>query len=98
MVSLSNGITFPVVKTVIEREHQRQLVFYWYEQRGRRIANEYLMKVYLLIDALTLNRTDGALVRVTTPLRPYEPIEVAESRLLSFMELTVPELQKYVPK
>ena len=38
-----------------------------FEQRGRRIANEYWMKWYLLTDSLSRQRTDGSLVRLTTP-------------------------------
>ena len=42
----------------------RQLVYYWLQQRGRVLTNEYLVKWFLFRDALTRNRSDGSLVRV----------------------------------
>jgi exosortase D (VPLPA-CTERM-specific) len=89
---------FPINRVIIERGNQRSLVYYWFEQRGRRIANEYAMKAYLLYDAVFRNRTDGALVRLTTPIYEGEPIEKAEERLQSLMALVVPRLPEFVPK
>ena len=54
----------PVNRAIIERDNSRQLVYYWYEERGRSIASEYWSKWYLLSDAITKNRSDGALVRL----------------------------------
>lgn len=88
---------FPVNRIVIELEGQRQLGYYWFEQRGRRIASEYWMKWYLLLDSLTLNRTDGALVRVMTSLRKDEEIEVAEKRVQEFLKNVLPVIPSYVP-
>ena len=96
-VELADGARFEVNRVVIDRAGQRQLVYYWFEQRGRRIANEYLMKGYLLQDALLRNRTDGALVRLTTPVPPDEPLATADARLLAFMRTSVGELASYVP-
>jgi exosortase D (VPLPA-CTERM-specific) len=97
-VSLPGEEPFPVNRALIERGDQRQLVYYWFEQRGRRVANEYLMKWYLFLDAILSNRTDGALVRLTTPLRQGESIERAESRLNDLMAQVVPQLPLYVPQ
>jgi exosortase D (VPLPA-CTERM-specific) len=91
------GETFEVNRTLIEKGGQRQLVYYWFDQRGRRIANEYWMKWYLLLDALNRNRTDGALVRITTSVRVNEEVKDADRRLLEFMQLAVPMLTPYVP-
>ena len=49
-----------------------------------KIANEYWSKLYLLRDALFANRTDGALVRLTTPVYPGEPEGDADKRLQDF--------------
>ena len=96
-VEIEKGKPFEVNRTIIEKDHQKQLVYYWFEQRGRRIANEYMMKWYLLVDALQMNRTDGALVRVVTPSSQNEPIEAADARLKLFLQDAVPKLGKYVP-
>ena len=43
---------------------------YWFQQRGRFITNEYLVKWFIFCDALTKDRTDGAMVRLITELKP----------------------------
>lgn len=95
---LNDGSPIDVVRVVIDRANQRQIVYYWFEQRGRRIANEYWMKWYLFVDALTRNRTDGALVRVVSPLRPGETTEVVDQRVQDFIRLAEPHLGTYVPR
>ena len=50
----------------------KQLVFYWYQGRGRVIASEYSGKFWMVADAISRNRTDGALVRVITPMNDGE--------------------------
>jgi exosortase D (VPLPA-CTERM-specific) len=96
-VALNDGTPMEVVRVVIDKGSQRQLVYYWFEQRGRRISNEYLMKWFLLSDAVTRNRTDGALVRVVTPVRPNEPAQAGDERLAAFVRLAVPLLGPFVP-
>jgi EpsI family protein len=56
---------------VIQKDQEKQLVFYSYQGRGRVIASEYSGKFWMMMDAITRNRTDGALVRVTTPNSPW---------------------------
>jgi EpsI family protein len=51
---------------VVENGLRRQLVLYWYQSHGRVVASEYRGKMYMVLDALRLNRTDAALVRVST--------------------------------
>ncbi|MFT3731284.1 MAG: VPLPA-CTERM-specific exosortase XrtD [Hyphomicrobium sp.] len=85
-------------RAVIGREDDRALVYYWYVQRGRVVANEYLAKWYLLRDALIENRTDGALVRVSTPLIKGEEPAAAEARIKKFIDAAMPNLQAYLPR
>lgn len=88
---------FKVNRVVISRGGQRQLVYYWFAQRGRRIASEYWNKAYLLYGAIFHNRTDGALVRLTTPIVPGEAQAAADGRLRSFLQRAVQKLASYVP-
>jgi exosortase D (VPLPA-CTERM-specific) len=87
----------PINRIVIKKEEHTQLVYYWFQQRGRQFANEYLMKWYLFKDALLLNRTDGAMVRITTPLGPNENIAAADKRLTAFAQQVAPILPKFIP-
>lgn len=84
-------------RAIIERNGTKQLVYYWYEERGRRIASEYWSKWYLLSDAITKNRSDGALVRLITTLSPNEVERDADQRLRLFMRDMLPNLIGYLP-
>jgi EpsI family protein len=73
------------------------VVYYWFDERGKKIANEYWSKWYLFADAITKNRSDGALVRLTTIIRPGETERDADNRLQGFIEVAVPSLAGYLP-
>lgn len=88
---------FPFNRVVIARDGHQQVVYYWFDERGRKIANEWWSKWYLLTDAILKDRTDGALVRLTTPVFPGESDRDADARLHAFMGLVVPALNSYLP-
>ena len=90
-------ISLPYNRVIIGRGTSKQLVYYWFEERGMRIANEYWSKLYLLRDAIFKNRTDGALVRLTTPIYPGEDESNADKRLQEFVQSLVPKLVGYLP-
>ncbi len=89
----------PVVnRVIIQKGEDRQLVLYWYQGRGRVIANEYLSKAYLVWDAGTRNRSDGALVRVISPiLRSEIGTADAERRANEFAAQVYPRLNTFLP-
>ena len=93
----SFGSGRPLNRVIIERNGSKQLVYYWYEERGRWIASEYWSKWYLLSDAIIKNRSDGALVRLTTPILPNELERDADTRLEMFMRDLLPNLKGYLP-
>jgi len=71
---------------------------FWYSAHGRRVASETRMDFYLAADALRWKRTDNALVRMNTELRPGEKLEDAEGRLLAFAGTVNPLLNDYIPR
>jgi exosortase D (VPLPA-CTERM-specific) len=91
------GTEHPLNRAIIERNGSKQIVYYWYDERGRKIASEYWSKWYLLADAITKNRSDGALVRIITPVFPGEVERDADSRLQLFMKTLLPNLVGYLP-
>jgi len=91
------GASLPVNRAMIERDGQRQLVYYWFEERGRHLVDELQVKWYILYDGVARNRSDGALVRLVTPLRPNEPEDAADRRLARFLENVQPRLRPYLP-
>jgi exosortase D (VPLPA-CTERM-specific) len=86
-----------VNRALIQQGTDRQLVYYWFQQRGRIITNEYLVKWYLFRDALVSGRTDGSLVRLVVPLRTQTDLYTAEQQLIAFAALALPQLQRHVP-
>ena len=76
---------------------QRQLSYYWFPQRGRNLTNAYQLKIYVFWDALIKQRTDGALVRLITPVGEFEKLEDADRRLQSFMGKSLPLLDQFLP-
>jgi exosortase D (VPLPA-CTERM-specific) len=92
-----NGSALRVNRAIVQYGADRQLVYYWFQERGRNITNEYLVKWYLVEDALLRNRTDGALVRLITPLGANEPATAADDRLVRFTATVLPALRDYLP-
>ena len=91
----AGGAAVPVNRYLIERGLDRQAVIYWYEGRGRSVANEYANKAWLMIDAARLRRTDGALVRMITPVA--DSPAAAFDQLTAFAAALYPRLKAHVP-
>jgi exosortase D (VPLPA-CTERM-specific) len=86
-----------VNRAEIQLGENRQLVYYWFQMHGRGFSNEYLLKWFVFWDALNINRTDAALIRVTTPLRTGESFADADSRLVNFVKVLKPNMSDYIP-
>jgi EpsI family protein len=86
----------PVNKSVMSKGLDRQLYIFWYQGRGRIYASEYWNKIYLIWDALTKRRTDGALIRVN--ISATGNIEEAHLKQSEFIRLFVPLLRDFIPE
>jgi exosortase D (VPLPA-CTERM-specific) len=86
-----------VNRVIIQRGEERQLVYYWFLQRGRALTNEYLVKWLIFWDSLTRNRTDGALVRMVVPVPEGMDLPAAETQLEEFLHDFHGLLNRYVP-
>ncbi|MGH9533441.1 MAG: exosortase C-terminal domain/associated protein EpsI [Terriglobales bacterium] len=80
---------------IVEKGLDRAVVLYWYQSRGRAIASEYWARTWLLLGALTQDRTDGALVRLWTPIGAHP--RHAQRRAVAFVHLLAPHLAAYIP-
>lgn len=89
------GRTLTVNRYVIQKGLDRQVVLYWYQGRGRVVANEYANKALLMLDAATSNRTSGGLVRVLTPV--VSTAEAATGELAAFAAAIFPHLERHLP-
>jgi EpsI family protein len=95
-ISIAGGPDIVVNEYVIQKDEHKQLVFYWYQGRGRVTASEYAAKFWMVADAISRNRTDGALVRLITPVNDGEAR--ARMRLISFAQSLFPNLDAIIPR
>ena len=93
----ANGKPHQVGEYVISNGDSRQFVIYWFQEQGRSIASEYLARVYLVAEAMKQNRTDGALVRVITPILPGDDPSAARARADGFTAQLTPMLPRFIP-
>jgi EpsI family protein len=89
---------FTVNRYVIAKGQDRQLVLYWYLAHDREVASEYWAKFYLVTDSMRMHRSDGSLIRLTTPLLRGETVDSAQKRLVSLASLMVPRMSEYIPR
>lgn len=83
-------------RVVIRLGDERQLVYYWFQQRGRFVTDEYKVKYFMLRDAIVTGRSDGALVRLTTSLRDRDVL-AADRLLAEFARDAAPHLAARIP-
>jgi len=96
--SIDVGLAAPIVvnRYVIVHAEERELVFYWYQSRNRVVADEFKAKFWVVADAMRLNRTDTALVRVITNIRENN-VDAATSVATDFVRSFFSTLQQYLP-
>jgi exosortase D (VPLPA-CTERM-specific) len=92
----TDGESIEANRVVIEKRGTRQIVYYWFEERGRHIASDGALKYYALRDALIDNRTDGALVRIVAPIHADDEIQ-ADLMAGKLVADASALLQSYVP-
>ena len=97
-IAAAGGGDVEVNRYLIQKGEDRQVALYWYEGRGRTVASEYWSKAYLVWDAASRNRTDGALVRVLSPVARGESTADAARRAEAFAARLLPLLPAYVPR
>jgi exosortase D (VPLPA-CTERM-specific) len=96
-ITLENGAAINVTRLLIRRANAEQIVYYWFDERGRNLTETYSAKWYLLLDSISMHRTDGALVRIVTPVGASETEAEADQRLKSFMNVAYPKVKAFVP-
>ncbi len=89
---------FDINRAIIQKGETRMMVYYWFEQKGRKIAWDFAAKFYLMVDGIMTGRTDGALVRLTTQIMPGESDAEAEARLQEMLNETLKPLPRFIPE
>jgi len=84
-----------VIKLLLQKGKDRQVVLYWFQARGRYVSSEYMQKIYLVWDSIFKNRTDESFIRLISP------VTVNEAQTLEYMkgftQELIPLLKEYLP-
>jgi EpsI family protein len=97
--SIDVGEAAPIVvnRYIVAHGEQRSMVMYWYQSRGRVVANEYKAKFWVVADAMRYNRTDTALVRVIVDIHNQDS-EAAERTGTAFVKTFYPAVRQILPQ
>ena len=93
MPGFTNGMQ--VLKLLLQKGPEKQVVLYWFQSRGRIIASEYMQKIWLVVDSIIKNRTDGSFVRLISPVVTDE--QAAVNLLKDFAKTVYPVLTQHIP-
>ena len=91
------GGPFTLNRAYIQKGLERMVVYYWYDQQGVRTASSYYAKLLMTVSKVQTGRSDGAIVRLLTPITPGESDEVAEQRLQDALRAVVEPLPRFLP-
>jgi EpsI family protein len=96
--SLTGGKAADVNRFIFAKGMDRVLVLYWYQAHGKATPSEYWAKYYLVKDSIALHRSDGAMVRVLTPIANSSDEDAAEARAVKFAQAALNNLGGYIPR
>lgn len=97
-LALPGRAPFEVNRAIISKGLNRQLVYYWFDERGTPMISDWRAKLSVIADGVTRGRTDGALVRYVTPILQGEEVAEADARLTRFITSSLPRLRDYIPE
>jgi EpsI family protein len=95
--TVGSNTPFNINRAIIQKGETRMMVYYWFQQRDRRVAWDFAAKYWLMVDGIMTGRTDGAIVRLTTLIDVGESDAEAEARLQEVLEGIVPALPRFIP-
>ena len=96
--ALGTDTVFELNRAIIQKGQTRMMVYYYFDQKGRKIAWDFAAKFWLMMDGITSGRTDGALVRLTTLIASDETEAQAEERLQEVLKESVKVLPRFIPE
>ena len=97
-IPLASGEAIDAAGLVTKKYTDKRLVLFWYEVRGKAFAGDFRNRIELIKGLVLHGRTDGAVVRLATPIAEFESIDKAKDRLVSFSKDLYPALVQVLPK
>jgi EpsI family protein len=95
-IQLESGAPIVVNRYIIVHGQEREMVLYWYQARNRVVADEFKAKFWVVVDAMRLNRTDTALVRVIVPIVNNDE-DLATKTGTDFVRAFFSTVRQYLP-
>jgi len=86
---------FVANRYLIQNGSHKELLIYWYQGRGRAVASEYWGKIYTIVDSVRLRRSDGAMIRIMTPVESSEAAALQAAMDLAANSSTI--LPEFIP-
>ena len=83
---------------LVETGGQRYAILYWYEIGGVAIASDHGYRARLLYNQLVRGRSDGALIRVASPVQAGEEDQAVLTRQAEFLRAFYPALLGSLPR
>jgi exosortase D (VPLPA-CTERM-specific) len=93
-----DGSSVPINRYVVSKSGERRLVLYWFQAHGRAVASEWEAKYYLISDSIHMNRSDGGMVRLMTPMLDHESPDAAQARMMRLGSQLLPILDRCIPR
>jgi EpsI family protein len=95
-VALAPNDSVTVNRYLVQKDEDQQLVTYWYAAQGQAVASEIDAKLLGIKNAILHNRTDGALIRLLSPI--YGTVEQTFDMQVAYIRSIYPQLQLYLPR
>lgn len=95
-VGIDGSNSSKVASMLIQNGNAYQVVYYWFQNRGKIIGSEYWEKIYQVVDAILMGRRDGTFVRIMSAV-PGQDIAETEKEVKKFSELVMTNLQSFLP-
>jgi EpsI family protein len=95
VASANDNNTYKINRILFQKGMDKLLMHYWYQGRNRIVANEYIDRLYLLLDSIFRHRSEGALVRVIGQL---DSVGDHEKKQEQFVKNLFPVLQQHLPQ
>ena len=83
------------VRAVYQKGGAQELLYYWFQVRGRTLDNEYALKLAAVTGALFHGRRDAGFIKVSMPFEADE--QGADAAMLGFIRHVYPELCRFLP-
>jgi exosortase D (VPLPA-CTERM-specific) len=97
-ITRPDGSTFPANRYVGTKDGDRELALYWFQAHGRVQASQLESKYRLVSDSIHMNRSDGGLIRLMTPMEDGESVDAAQARMMKLGSQFLPLLDNYIPR